>query len=71
MLLWELGNAIYGLARNDNNNNLHSGEVRVKVSYKLTEDNSIAIYYQGMSNLNTLLNMTSHTYFNLNGHNSG
>lgn len=47
------------------------GEARVKVTYKLTRDNSIVIHYEGTSNADTILNMTNHTYFNLNGHNSG
>ena len=47
------------------------GEVNVKVTYTLTRDNSLVIHYQGNSDQDTILNMTNHTYFNLNGHNSG
>ena len=47
------------------------GEVSVKVTYTLTDENSLKIRYEGISDADTVLNMTSHSYFNLNGHNSG
>ncbi len=47
------------------------GKVSVRVTYTLTEDNSIKIRYEGKSDADTILNMTNHTYFNLNGHTSG
>lgn len=47
------------------------GKVKVKVTYTLTKNNAIRIHYEGKSSRDTLLNMTNHTYFNLNGHASG
>ncbi|MBQ2942589.1 MAG: galactose mutarotase [Clostridia bacterium] len=47
------------------------GKVKVKVTYNLTKDNGLKIHYEGKANADTLLNMTNHTYFNLNGHDSG
>lgn len=47
------------------------GNVSVKVTYTLTKENSLRIHYEGTSDADTLLNMTNHCYFNLNGHNSG
>ncbi len=47
------------------------GNVNVRVIYTLTEDNSIRIQYFGESDSDTVLNMTNHTYFNLNGHRGG
>ncbi|MDO5478071.1 MAG: aldose epimerase family protein [Clostridia bacterium] len=47
------------------------GKVKVKVTYTLTKDNGLKIHYEGKANADTLLNMTNHTYFNLNGHDSG
>ncbi|MBO5060356.1 MAG: galactose mutarotase [Clostridia bacterium] len=47
------------------------GNVQVKVTYTLTKDNSLKIHYEGSSDQDTLLNMTNHSYFNLNGHSSG
>ena len=47
------------------------GEVKIKVTYTLTKDNSLRIHYEGVTNADTVLNMTNHSYFNLNGHSSG
>lgn len=47
------------------------GKVKVKVTYTLTKENSVKIHYEGKSSEDTLLNMTNHSYFNLNGHASG
>ncbi len=47
------------------------GEVKVKVTYTLTNDNGIEIHYEGEADDDTVLNMTNHSYFNLNGHASG
>ena len=47
------------------------GEVKVSVTYTITKDNSIKIHYEGETNDDTILNMTNHSYFNLNGHDSG
>lgn len=47
------------------------GNVNVKVTYTLTNDNAISIHYEGTTDEDTILNMTNHTYFNLNGHSSG
>lgn len=47
------------------------GNVEVKVTYTLADDNAIIIHYEGVSDSDTILNMTNHTYFNLNGHSSG
>lgn len=48
-----------------------SGEVKIKVTYTLTKDSSIKIHYEGETDADTILNMTNHSYFNLNGHSSG
>lgn len=47
------------------------GKVKVKVTYTLTKDNALRIHYEGKSTADTLLNLTNHSYFNLNGHASG
>ena len=47
------------------------GNVNVQVTYTLTKDNSIKIQYLGESDTDTIMNMTNHTYFNLNGHGKG
>lgn len=47
------------------------GNLTVKVTYTLTKDNSIKIHYEAESDADTVVNLTNHTYFNLNGHESG
>lgn len=43
------------------------GNVNVKVSYTLTNDNAINIAYQATTDAPTILNLTNHSYFNLSG----
>ncbi|MGL4913122.1 MAG: aldose epimerase family protein [Romboutsia sp.] len=101
--IFSLGNKQYNLEKNDNENNLHSGDkgfqkvlwhsyrneeenyieftynkkhmelgfpgnIEAKVRYTLTENNELIINYQGISDEDTILNLTNHTYFNLSGH---
>lgn len=47
------------------------GNLDVKVVYTLTEDNQLKIAYEAVSDQDTVLNLTNHSYFNLAGHNSG
>ncbi|WP_019208447.1 aldose epimerase family protein [Phocaeicola abscessus] len=42
------------------------GNVSVSVTYQLTEDNAIDIRYEATSDKKTVINMTNHSYFNLN-----
>jgi len=42
------------------------GTVETTVIYTLTEDNELIIEYKGISDKKTLLNLTNHSYFNLN-----
>ena len=46
------------------------GKREIAVTYTLTDDNEIVIDYEADSDKNTLINMTNHTYFNLDGHTS-
>lgn len=43
------------------------GNVTAKVIYQLTDDNSIDISYQAVTDKKTVINMTNHSYFNLSG----
>ncbi|SDL08359.1 aldose 1-epimerase [Salinimicrobium catena] len=43
------------------------GELRVKVRYVLTEINEVWIDYSAETDRPTIVNLTNHTYFNLNG----
>ena len=46
------------------------GNVVAKVTYTLTEDNSIDIVWKATTDKKTVINMTNHAYFNLNGDHS-
>ena len=95
----------YVLAKNDGENNLHSGpdgyhtrfwqvkqveednivffldspdgdqgfpgHLQLWVTYILTENDEVHILYRGETDRATPVNITNHTYFNLNGHGSG
>lgn len=47
------------------------GNAQIKVTYTLTSDNAIQIHYEGECDQDTVINMTNHSYFNVNGHESG
>lgn len=43
------------------------GNVTAQVTYKLTADNRLDISYEAVTDKSTVINMTNHAYFNLNG----
>ncbi|WP_368505674.1 aldose epimerase family protein [Alkalihalophilus sp. As8PL] len=45
----------------------YPGNVDLCVSYILTDNNELLITYQGITDEDTLLDLTNHTYFNLSG----
>lgn len=47
------------------------GNLRVNVSFELTENNEIRIKYRAISDKDTVINLTNHSYFNLNGEGNG
>lgn len=47
------------------------GNFDIDVTYTLTDDNEVKIDYLGVTDADTITNMTNHSYFNLNGHASG
>ncbi|MFA9396981.1 MAG: aldose epimerase family protein [Clostridiaceae bacterium] len=49
----------------------YPGNLNVKVIYTVTEDNELKIEYKGISDKDTIVNLTNHSYFNLNGYGSG
>ncbi|MCI8577190.1 MAG: galactose mutarotase [Lachnospiraceae bacterium] len=49
----------------------YPGNARIRVSYTLTEDNSLRLDYHMVSDKDTIANMTNHVYFNLAGHGAG
>ena len=49
----------------------YPGALDIDVTYTLTEENSVKIHYRGIPQDETIINLTNHSYFNLNGHDSG
>ena len=47
------------------------GNLQVKVTYTLTENNGLLINYKAVSDRDTVVNLTNHSYFNLNGAGNG
>lgn len=102
---FKLNGNTYTLDKNDNENNLHSGndfyckrlwkaeaademqtvfsllspdgdqgypgELCIRVTYSLTDENELYIQYEAKAQEDTIVNLTNHSYFNLDGHDSG
>lgn len=47
------------------------GNLDLSVTYSLTENNELMIEYFAVSDRDTIVNLTNHTYFNLAGHDAG
>lgn len=47
------------------------GNLDIVVKYTLTEDDTVLIEYDAVSDQDTVVNLTNHSYFNLAGHASG
>ena len=49
----------------------YPGNLHCKVTYELTADDAVKISYEATTDKNTVINLTNHSYFNLNGIGSG
>ena len=49
----------------------YPANLAVSVTYSLSEGGELKIFYQAESDEDTVINLTNHTYFNLDGDNSG
>ncbi len=49
----------------------YPGALDMKLNCELTEENELRFTYDAVPDQDTIINMTNHSYFNLNGHDSG
>lgn len=49
----------------------YPGNVTISVTFLLTEENELNISYDGTPDKDTIMNLTNHSYFNIDGHASG
>lgn len=49
----------------------YPGNLQVKVTYSLTEDNTLHVDYLATSDATTIVNLTNHAFFNMNGAGAG
>ena len=47
------------------------GNKKISVTYSLNEDNELMLHYHATSDKKTIINLTNHSYFNLDGHGAG
>ncbi|WP_369012954.1 aldose epimerase family protein [Flavobacterium anhuiense] len=47
------------------------GNVNVKVTYSITDDDAVKMEYEATTDKTTIVNLTNHAFFNLNGEGSG
>ncbi|MFV0344441.1 MAG: aldose epimerase family protein [Anaerocolumna sp.] len=47
------------------------GNLDISLTYTLTDDNELVLEYLAVSDKDTIVNLTNHSYFNLAGHDSG
>lgn len=72
--LWESaseGDSVTFTLRDEDGNLGFPGTKQASVTYLLDEENALTVHYHGVSDKRTILNPTNHTYFNLDGHDSG
>lgn len=67
----ELGQAVGFSLHSPDGDQGFPGNLDVTVTYTLTEDDSLILTYEAVSDADTVVNMTNHCYFNLAGHDSG
>lgn len=72
--IWEVeegDNQITFTIKDTDGNMGFPGNKQMSLTYILDEDNALTLKYHGTSDKKTIINPTNHTYFNLDGHDSG
>ena len=75
-LIWEMqvneeGGSVTFTHHSPDGEQGYPGNFDVSVTYTLTDENEIKIHYEGISDKDTIANLTNHSYFNLEGHDFG
>lgn len=47
------------------------GNRTFRITYRMSEDNALELHYEAETDKTTIINLTNHSYFNLDGHDSG
>jgi aldose 1-epimerase len=63
----ERGEALVLSYRSSDGEEGYPGNVEVKVSYAVSDDNALSIHYEASTDQETPLSLTNHSYFNLGG----
>nr|WP_315190628.1 aldose epimerase family protein [uncultured Flavobacterium sp.] len=53
-----------------NNEENYPGDLSVNLTYTVSEENELIVEYTATTNQDTIINLTHHSYFNLDGHDS-
>ena len=73
--MWEINevddNNISFYLESSNMDQGYPGDATIEVMYELTDNNELIIRYYGKCKEDTIMNLTNHSFFNLNGHDSG
>lgn len=72
--LWdaEIGENSVAFSLEDEDGHLgFPGNKKVSVTYSLSEENELTLHYHASSDKKTIINLTNHSYFNLDGHGAG
>ena len=49
----------------------YPGEVNAAVTYRFDDNSQLSVFFEATSSEATIINLSQHSYFNLNGHDSG
>lgn len=60
----------FGLSSPDGDQG-YPGDLYIMVKYRLSDENEVSIHYMGSSDADTVVNLTNHSYFNLDGQDQG
>ncbi len=61
-------NALTFLYKNKSISNYYPGDISINVTYTITEENEVVVEFYAQTTEDTILNLTQHSYFNLDGH---